>query len=67
MAIPATKDKDQLKRLSDKKLLDYFLNHTRYFKDNPADSVYAIRLGSRSLFAADTAELRDKFFEAVKK
>lgn len=56
----------ELRRLGDKRLFEYFASFARYFVQNPPDSRYAIRLGSRHLFAEDTAELFEKFKTAVR-
>lgn len=60
-------DRGALSCLDDRRLLLYFQKHAKYYSNNPKDSQYSIRLESKSLFSHDTADLRDKFFIAVRK
>ena len=57
----------ELAKLSDSDLFDYFLENAEYSPDSPENSKYSICFGSRHLFSGDTAELKDKFFKAVRK
>lgn len=57
---------DKLQKLSEKKLFDYFVNHAGFQPDSPPAHAYTIRLGSRSLFAKDTADLWTDFKKKVK-
>lgn len=52
--------------MSDDRLFRYFANNARYHRDAPVGSRYSIRLGSRSLFSDDTADLRKQFCAAVR-
>lgn len=65
MALPASKSPEELAKLDDKRLLEYFIRHARYLDDIPLQC-YAIRLGTVSIYDNDTAALRDKFFNAVR-
>jgi hypothetical protein len=39
---------------------EYFETYAGYFEDSPNEP-YAIRVGSKTLFSSDTADLRQKF------
>ena len=66
MALPASKTKDELSKLSDDALLAYFSDHARYDPQAPKGSQYAIRLGSKPFFSQDTSTLFQKFKAACR-
>src|SRR4051812_32010704 len=58
---------NELRKLDDERLLQYFMRYSGYRPDSPhKDTRYSIRLGSKSLFAEDTAVLRETFFSEVR-
>ena len=65
--VEGLKSKDELAKLDDNALLDYFLDQCGYYWDAPENSLYSIPLGNRILFSSDTVELKAKFFKAVRK
>jgi len=66
MALPASRSPDELAEMTDEQLQKYFEDHARYFRENPPDSQYAIRLGASSLFSHDTLDLREQFIATVR-
>jgi len=58
--------RSELADFTNDELLDYFMEHARYFERNPENARYSIPYGASHLFAADTAALRDKFFRKVR-
>ena len=56
----------ELAELHDDQLFAYFSRHARYYAHAPRDDQYAIRLGSRTLFAGDTRDLFQVFRQAVR-
>ena len=61
---PQPRSCEELHEMSDAELLEYFMENSRYRAESPEP--YSIRFGSRSLFSTDTADLREKFFRAVR-
>lgn len=56
----------EIAKLNPKELFDYFLENAGYSPQNPPQTAYSIRLGTKALFADDTDKLREKFFAQVK-
>ena len=54
-----------LQKLDDDALFNYFTRHAQYHAESPHKK-YAIRLGNRHLFSADTQDLYRQFFAAVR-
>jgi hypothetical protein len=59
MAIPALGLAEMLAMNAEQRQ-QYFFDYARYFEDSPL-TPYAIRVGAKTLFAADTMDLRLKF------
>ena len=66
MALPISKNPNELVKLDYDKLQRYFERHARFVPDAPTTE-YAIQFGSRAIFSDDTAKLREEFFKAVRK
>ena len=64
MALPVSKNANELMKLDDDKLQRYFERHARYDGSAPSEP-YAIQFGCRIIFSDETHTLRDKFFAAV--
>lgn len=67
MALPMSKTHAELKLLDKESLFEYFCDNARFDPTSPPSSCYAIRVGSKTLFSDDTANLRDKFEKLVKR
>jgi hypothetical protein len=60
MALPAL-DLETVRKMDKAGRTGYFENYARYSEDSPCCLHYAIRVGSKTLFSEDTADLRQKF------
>jgi hypothetical protein len=67
MALPATLTHEELRDLNDVDLTDYFMDHARMTDSGRDDCRYAIRIGSKTIFDADTHDLLVKFRRAVRR
>jgi hypothetical protein len=65
MALSA-KTAEEVVAMDKKGLEEYFFTFARYFEDSP-NTPYAIRVGSTTLFDADTYDLRQQFEKHVRK
>lgn len=66
MVTPLSKTREELRKLNNNQLLDYFNKHARKIEISIKGAEYAIRVGSYSIFSHDTDDLCDKFFNVVK-
>ena len=66
MVTPLSKTKEELRKLNNNQLLDHFNKHAHKIESLGDKVVYAIRVGSCSIFSHDTDDLCDKFFKVVK-
>ena len=65
MALSQPVPTSDLKQMTNDQLFEYFCENSGYFPESPENAQYAIRLGSRGIFAAETDELFEKFKKAV--
>ena len=58
----------ELRQMTDEHLFAYFCENARYYKEAPPKTKYSIQVAAsgRALFSHDTADLREKFFAAVR-
>ena len=57
---------EDLTRLTEDELFAFFSANAKYSEDSPPEYQYQLRVGRTNLYAGDTAELKDKFFNYVK-
>jgi len=65
MALPA-KPIEEIVTMNAAERTEYFEEYARFFEDAP-QKPYAIRIGSRTLFSADTMDLKIQFTALVRK
>jgi len=53
-------DLETVRKMDKSARTEYFETYAGYFEDSPNEP-YAIRVGSKTLFSSDTADLRQKF------
>lgn len=56
---------NELTKLNPTQLWKHFLKNAGYLPQNRPQSAYFIRLETKTIFAADTGELKEKFFKQV--
>ena len=61
MLLKGMKTKEQLAKLNDDELFQYFSKHAGYMKDAPASAKYTIRIDGRSIHSDDSAKLFEEF------
>ncbi len=57
---------EELPQLTEHELDAYFVENAKYMVSSPTVYQYQIRVGSKNLYAEDTAELKEKFLNYVK-